>query len=167
MNTGGSYITLDRELIDLGQLSDVERVFFDLCYAAWKSRMPGREFEGLMFSDENPVLEQGRRVTLIVARHPLYRATKDFSDRLSILSGDVGPMLGDEPGQDPCDDSYVSAEMVAGERGVSRAAVYLAIERGDLIATIERPRRVSRRSLDRWAVDTARQRAGRGEAALA
>lgn len=130
-----------------------------------RARGPWAELTEAVRGSANPLIGPGRRITREVANHPLHRAVRDLEDRLGILQGVVGAEDGDRPELDPLTDSLISINEAAAKKGTSTMAVRKAIARGDLIATQERPQRVSVNSLRQWAVDTVRQnaRTGRGQ----
>lgn len=157
-----AYMTLDGEVLDVTRLSPVEKEHFERCYAIFASRGDWKKLTELVRGADNPLIGPGRRVSRDVAAHPLYRAVRDLEDRLGILTGNLAPDPGDEPGTDPLDDSLVSITEAAGMKGTTVMAVRKAISRGDLVATTSRPQRVSSRSLAQWSVNVVRQRARAG-----
>jgi hypothetical protein len=158
-----TYTTLDGDVVDISELTLAERAFFDRCYAAFQERVDWGDFLNLVHGADNPALEPGKRVTKAAAAKPLYRATRDLEDRDGILTGRLAHE--DGAGVDPLEDSFVSVPQAARLRGVTTRAVYLAIERGDLVASKGRPVQISRRTLDRWVINETRQNARRGASA--
>lgn len=160
-----TYVTLDRDVIDMTAFTPKERAYFDRCYAAYRDGMRWEAFmDRLVEGDENPLIEPGRRVTRRALDSPLFRALSDLGDRLGIVQDKLAPEPGDDLHSEPLEDTGLPVPDAAEQAGVSVRAVYGAIDRGDLIATRTRPVRVSRRSLERWTVNRTRQRAGRRRA---
>ncbi len=156
-----TYTTLDNDVLDLSALTAAERAHFDRCYVAHRQGRPWAAFANeLVYGPQNPLLAGGATVSRAVYSHPLFRALQDLEFRLRIRQGDLAPAEGDDIDADPITDAEVAISEAAKEKGVSTTAVYLAIERGDLLGTKDRPARVSRRSLDRWTPNVVRQRAG-------
>ena len=155
-----TYTTLDQEVIDLTTLTQHERDFFEKSYRLYKERGSWRELTGLVRGPENPVLGGTRRISREVRETPLYRAVRDLEDRLGIISGAIAPADGDEPGTDPLTDQLLTVAEAAIAKGTTTMAVRKAIVRGDVVATSERPRRVSGNSLALWTVSGLRQSAG-------
>ncbi len=61
---GQTYITLRGEVFDLGSLTDVERAYFDRCYAAYLKGAGWDEMSNLATGAENPVVRaSGGRIT--------------------------------------------------------------------------------------------------------
>jgi hypothetical protein len=161
-----TYATLDGDILDLESLSPREREHFDRALLAYRSGMNWSAFMNEMVDGKaNPLIDPGRRVTRRTLESPLYRALLDLGNRLGIQQGKFKPAEGDDLGTEPTEDREVPVAEAATRAGVSLKAVYLAIERGDLIATKDRPARVSRRSLDRWTPNVVRQRAGQAAGA--
>ncbi len=155
-----TYLTLDGAIVNLSGLSDVERGFFERCYQTYADGSEYEAFLSLVYGPDNPTFETGQRITRATLDHPLFRAVDDLGDRLGIKQGEVGAAPGDDIGSDPLSDESLTIKESAQVAGVTVAAVYKAIDRGDLAATDERPARVSKRSLDRWTVSQRHRRAG-------
>jgi hypothetical protein len=160
-----TYTTLDGEVLDVQRLGQAEERFFERCLALYRDRGDWVTLANLVAGDENPLVAPGHRITRAVMDHPLWRAVRDLEDRLGIIHGEVGSEPGDMPDRDPVIDEFVPVAQVAEERNVSIRAVYKAIDRGDVIATHDRPTRVSRNSLGHWEVVEVRQAAGKARGA--
>jgi hypothetical protein len=158
-----TYSTLDGDILNLSALNAGELAFLGRCRALYRAATWAEMVE-LVNSDGNPVLAPGRRVTNTVAAHPLYRAVRDMQDRVGIISGRLRAEPGDNVAADPFEDVFMSVPAAAALRGVTHRAVYLAIDRGELVAG-DRPVQVSRRSLDRWVIDESRRHARKASAA--
>ena len=149
-----TYMTTTGRVLDLHGLDGRETAFFERALDAFRRGTPWPEFCELTQSPNNPALEQGR-ATVRSIENPLYVALIDMEGRLGVAQGflrsqgaflDVDPMV----------DYGVSVQDAAAERHVSRQTLYNAIESGQLIATRERPLRISRNSLTRWRPQRAR-----------
>lgn len=161
-----TYTTLDGDVLNLEALSEREKEHFDRACAAFKKGMPWDEFMNqLVDGAANPLVEPGRRVTRRTLDSPLYRALLDLGNRLGIRQGKFRPAEGDVVDSDPLADEEIPVARAAELAGVSLKAVYLAIERGGLIAARDRPARVSGRSLQHWTVNETRQKAGKSRGA--
>lgn len=157
-----TYTSLDGIVLDLARLSELERRFLERAHAAYKAGVTWAEFANSYTNGpDNPVLERGRRVSRAVAETPLYQAIRDLEDRVGIACGKLRPSMGDHIARDPFDDSFVTIAHAATQKGVSVQAVHKAIGRRTLVATNDRPARVSQNSLDRWSVNGLRQFAGK------
>ncbi|MGH2609147.1 MAG: hypothetical protein ACRDHF_08655, partial [Tepidiformaceae bacterium] len=117
------------------------------------------------FSPFNPALAPHARVNAQNIDHPLLRAVFDLEARLGVRDGVFALAPGHDASTDPTADTALAVTTAANEKGVTRETVYNAIERGELVATSERPLRVSGNSLRRWQPSAGRQRAGRLSAA--
>ncbi len=161
-----TYVMSTGEVLDLSELTSNERAYFDECVKAYRS---GESFEDFArqrtFLPANPALAPDGRLTSANVNHPLFRAVLDLEGRLGVRDGFLRLAPGSNVDSDPLDDELVSVVRAAKEKGVTRETVYNAIERGQLVATNERPVRVSATSLRRWEPSRGRQRAGRRSAA--
>ncbi len=156
-----TYTTLDGDILNLESLGPREREHFDRALVAYRAGMDWARFMNeLVDGEANPLIEPGRRVTRRTLESPLYRALLDLGNHLGILQGKFRPTEGDDLETDPVEDREIPVAEAAERAGVSVKAVYLAIERGDLIASRTRPARISERSLARWTPNPIRQRAG-------
>jgi hypothetical protein len=158
-----TYTTLDGDTLDLSGLSEAESRFLETLRSAFQANAAWESFNRLVHSSENPVLEPGTRVSRRVAENPLFRAAQDMEDRLGIRQGEVGAEALDLEflRRDPFADEWLTIAQAAAMKGVTVQGVYKAIDRGELIATHERPARVSGNGLARWDVMEVRQAAGR------
>lgn len=161
-----TYTTLDGRVLDLGNLTDEERSFFDRCVAAYRQGVAWEDFANLVGGAENPLLRStGGRVTRAVWEHPLYQALRDLEERLGIQQGKLEPEGVDEQAaaSDPLEDEWLPAPDAAAVKGVTLPGLHKAIRRGDVLARRWGNGRVlvSRRSLERWEVNRTRQAARR------
>src|SRR5919202_6556977 len=109
-----SYTTLDGEILDLTQRTEVERVFFRRCYATYLANMPWSEFTNLAERSENPVIAAtGGWITPAVHEHPLYKAVRDLEDRLGIKQGKLAP----DPGTDVTQEPLAEEALTTGKAG--------------------------------------------------
>ncbi len=161
-----TYLTLAGDVLDLTNLTSKELRFLDECLEAYRS---GESFEDFArtrtFSPFNPALAPHARVNAQNIDHPLLRAVFDLEARLGVRDGVFALAPGHDASTDPTADTALAVTTAANEKGVTRETVYNAIERGELVATSERPLRVSGNSLRRWQPSAGRQRAGRLSAA--
>ncbi|MEX0781037.1 MAG: hypothetical protein WD557_00185 [Dehalococcoidia bacterium] len=161
-----TYLTLGGQVLDLTNLAVEELAYLDECLTAYHS---GESFEDFSrdrtFSARNPALAPHARVNAQNVDHPLLRAVFDLEARLGIRDGVFGLAPGHDASTDPMTDTALAVTAAANEKGVTRETVYNAIERGELVATAERPVKVSANSLRGWQPAASRQRAGRLSAA--
>jgi hypothetical protein len=161
-----TYTTLDGRVLDLGDLPQDERAFFERCYGAYRAREDWEAFTRIART-ENPVIRAaGGRITQAVWDHPLFQAVHDLEDRLGIEQGEFLPSPGDDLASDPLVDRWVPAPAAAAQKGVSLPGLHGAIKRGRLIAWRDHGGTdgtdrvlVSANSLARWTPDRMRQAA--------
>ena len=160
-----TYTTLDGEVLDLANLKEGERAFFERVLALYRADAPYDTVFNLVSGEENPILEPGRRITAAVHAHPLWKAVHDLENRLGIKQGEIGAEPGDDPDRDPVADEWLSTTEAAAAKGVTVVGLHKAIARGDVVAAPAKPggvrRVVSRNSLDRWTPNAVRQAARR------
>ena len=159
-----TYTTIHDTVLDLSELTDEERAYFERCAAAYRAGMRWGAFSNLVTGPDNPLLRPtGGRVTRAVWEHPLFQAVSDLEDRLGIQQGELEPEGSFE--QDPLGDEWLSVARAAEQKGVTVQGLHKAIARGDVIAHPAKAGgtrlAVSARSLRRWAPSPRRQRAGR------
>jgi hypothetical protein len=164
-----TYTTLDGRVLDLSNLSEPERAYFDHCYTAYHAGMRWDEFVPLAGGAANPLVRAtGGRITEAVWTHPLYRAVRDLEARLGVRQGEIAPSPGDDVERDPIEDEWLSVAEAAARKGVTVQGLHEAIKRGAVLATAARPgttrRVVSRNSVERWSPVVVRQAAGRAAA---
>lgn len=161
-----TYTTLDGAVLDLSDLSEEERAYFERCVAAYRTGMDAAAFNNAyLFGPENPAwVAAGGLITRTVFRTPLFQAAHDLGDRLGIREGTLPPE-GDWR-RDPLMDEWVAAPVAAAEKGVTLPGLHKAIGRGDVLARPGSSTRhrllVSRRSLERWRPNPTRQAARKG-----
>lgn len=162
-----TYTTLEREVLDLSDLSEEQRAFLERCLAAWRENMSYDSFVALIWGAENPVVRDlgGGRVNRVVWEHPLFQAVRDLEDRLGIRQGRVGAESDDDSERDPLVDEWLPVREAARRKGVAVTGLHKAIGRGDIIAHPAKPDGswlvVSANSLRRWTPSRVRQAAGR------
>src|SRR5215208_8526772 len=162
--TTQTYTMIAGDTLDLSELRAEERAYLEAAAAAFRADRPFARFmDETVHGPANPLLAgAGGWVTDAVWRHPLYRALRDLAARLGIAQGQLAPE-GDWRA-DPFADVWLSPTDAARAKGVTRTALYKAIDRGDILA---RPAdgsgrlRVSRNSMGRWTPNRTRQEAGR------
>jgi hypothetical protein len=104
------YTRVDGQVLDLTQLSDVERTFFRRCHEAYLANMPWAVFTNLAERSENPLIAAtGGWITPQVREHPLYRAVRDLEDRLGIRQGKLVPDAGDGIASEPIGGTRIPA----------------------------------------------------------
>ena len=152
-----TYTRVDGRVLDLSRLSEPECTYLSAAAHAFNSGTPWAEFCQLAYSSDNPVIEQGR-ATARTVESPLFLALLDMEWRLGVRQGFLN---WPEPADgDPFADEWLSVAAAAQAAGVTRAAVYQAVERGILVSQGERPTVVSANSIKVWSVNAVRQRAG-------
>ncbi|MCX6022789.1 MAG: hypothetical protein NTZ05_13895 [Chloroflexi bacterium] len=161
-----SYTTIDRKVLDLSDLSEGERSFFERCVKHYRSDSSYAIFvNALMNSSENPLIHAtGGWITRAVNDHPLYQAVNDLSERLGIRQRLLGANGNEDLVTDPLADEWLPTSEAAQRKGVSYSGLNQAIKRGDVLA---RPAKaggshllVSARSLEQWTPMKVRQAAG-------
>jgi hypothetical protein len=161
-----TYATMDGRVLDLSELTDEHRAFFDRCYAAYRQGVDWGQFGNMVFSDENPLVRAaGGWVTRVVYDHPLFHAVLDLEDRLGLAQGKLAPEEGLHPELDPLADEWLPVSEAARRKGVTVSAVHQAIQRGQILARPAKPGGawlvVSAGSLVAWTPNPRRQAAGR------
>ena len=161
-----SYTTLDGRVLDLSDITEAGRAFFDRCAELYHEGSGWMTISGLVSSTENPLLRPtGGMITPAVHEHPLFRALEDLGYRAGIREGKVQAGPADDPGLDPFTDEWITTSAALERKGVVRSGLLAAVKRGAVIA---RPAKVggshlvvSVRSLERWQPMEGRQKAGR------
>ena len=161
-----TYTTRYHRILDLCEMTEEQRVFFDRCYAAYLGGVPWLDLLRLIDGTENPLLRQTNGlITRDAWEHPLFQAIQDLADRTGVRQERLAAGDGDDVGRDPLEDTWIPIVDAAREKGVTVPGLHRAITRGDVIA---RPRKsngshlvVSSNSLARWQPDRARQAAAR------
>jgi hypothetical protein len=161
-----TYCTLTGRTLDLSELSDEERAFFERCVDEYKAGTRWADFVNLVSGNENPLVRgAGGLITRAVHDHPLLRALSDLEHRLGLAQGKVAPEDGLYPESDPLADEWIPVSEAARRKAVTVSAVHQAIGRGALIAHPAKPGGswllVSAASLDAWTPNPRRQAAGR------
>lgn len=160
-----TYTTLDGRVLDLTDLSDEERAFFDRCLADYQAGVTWERLAHLVEGPDNPLVRVAGRVTQAVWDHPLYQAVRDLEDRAGIRDGYLTPGSDDDPTLDPLEDEWIPAMKAAASKGVTLPGLHKAIDRGDVIARPAKPGgarlMVSARSVRCWHPNPVRQAARR------
>ncbi|MGH2584819.1 MAG: hypothetical protein ACRDJE_07900 [Dehalococcoidia bacterium] len=165
-----TYLTLAGDALDLSNLSDEQRMFFDRCYAAYSENMPWLEFAAMIAGHANPLVREARGwVTRIVYDHALFQAVRDLEDRLGLRQGELEPEDDVDSEREPLGDEWISVTEAARRKSVTVSGLHQAIARGDVIARPARPGGswlvVSAGSLVAWQPNRRRQAAARRPAA--
>lgn len=156
-----TYITLNREKIDLSRLTREERAFLGRVVKTYEAGEAYPNFVNMVNAPGSPALGKRQWVTKAVVASPLYRVSQDLADRLGIAQGflalgenssleDTGFIERDEP-------NYLSSQQAAEMIGVTPEAIRKAIRTRRLPA-----RQVGRTYLvERQAVQAYAARSGR------
>lgn len=153
-----TYTSVDGRVLDLSQLGAPERGYLEMAAQQYEADVPWAEFCQLTYSAANPVIVQGR-ATAKTVESPLFLGLLDMEWRLGVRQGfltSTAPTVAD----DPFADEWLLVGEAASILGVTRAAVYQAVERGTLISHGARPARISANSLKGWLVNAVRKRSG-------
>jgi excisionase family DNA binding protein len=133
---GHAYRLLDGRAIDLRGLTARERAFLADLQKMVKADISYFEIERVAVGPGSPALGGRSRVDTHIAGTPLYLAAEDIATRAGIEQGLVlAPEHEAERAAAPSDGSMISVAQAAELIGVSRTAVYKAIEKGTLRAT--------------------------------
>ncbi len=154
-----TYTTLDRTVINLDALPPDQLAFVEGALADYRRGMDWIAFNNRIYTPTNPLMGPG--TTRDAWDQPAMRVLRDLDARLGIAQGRMRAVEGDEVDRDPLDDECITMSQAAERLGVSRMAVHKAASRGDVLATKDRPAKVSIRSLEAWDIDEVRQAAGR------
>jgi len=129
------YRLLDGRLVDLRDLDARERAFFADLRKMARQDISYFEVERTALGPGSPALRGRNHVDRRLAETPLYLAAQDLVTRLGIKQGLIlAPEYEHERAKFPTDRSMISAVQAADLIGISRAAVYKAIEKGTLRA---------------------------------
>jgi hypothetical protein len=154
-----TYSTLDGLVVDLDALETAEQAFIERALAHYRAGANWFDLTNLIFSPANPLLAPGHQRGYWEA--PAMVVLRDIDARLGIAQGYMRPDDGDEVDRDPLEDEFVTVSQAAALVGLTRMAVHKAAARGDLVATTDRPARISRRSLEAYRVSRRHVAAGR------
>jgi excisionase family DNA binding protein len=133
---GNAYRLLDGRTIDLRGLTVRERAFLADLQKMGKADISYFEIERVAVGPGSPALGGRNRVDTRIAETPLYLAAEDIATRAGIEQGLVlAPEHEAKRAVAPSDGSMISVTQAAELIGVSRTAVYKAIEKGTLRAT--------------------------------
>jgi hypothetical protein len=101
-----SYRTRNGNVLDLSELSEAERAFFDACYRAYRQGWNGITVGRMVEGSENPLLwPTGGVITRAVWETPLFQAVSDLEARAGVNGGNLKPEPGIDPAPDPLDGS--------------------------------------------------------------
>lgn len=161
-----TYTTLDGKVLDLTDVRDEERTYFERCVMAYRAGMAWEDFTVLAEGLANPLIRStDGLITRMIYDTPLYQAVRDLEDRLGIEQECLAPDPTDCVASDPLVDEWLSVADAASAKGVTVPGLHKAIRRGSVIARPANPGNarlvVSRNSLARWAPSRARQAARR------
>jgi excisionase family DNA binding protein len=124
---------LSGETVDLGELDSREQAFLDDLACMGKSGVSYFEVYRLAIGPGSPALRGRTRLNRRILKSPLYLAARDIATRVGIEQGLIlAPEHEAERGTAREDFSMVSVTQAAELIGVTRAAVYKAIQAGKL-----------------------------------
>lgn len=133
---GNTYRLLDGRTVDLRGLTARERAFLVDLQKMVRADISYFEIERVAVGPGSPALGGRNRVDERIAETPLYLAAEDIATRAGIEQGLVlAPEYEAERATTPSDGSMISVVQAADLIGISRTAVYKAIEKGTLRAT--------------------------------
>jgi hypothetical protein len=158
-----TYTMLNGETLDLSELPEREREFFEQCVGEYLAGIEEDRFATLITGTANPLSQSGGGITRRAAATPLFQALRDMQDRLGIAQGRVAPEPGDLVDLDPLEDTLLTVAEAAERAGATVSGLHQAIRRKEVIAHPAKPGgswlRVSGRSLERWHPHPVRQAA--------
>jgi len=133
---GNAYRLLDGRTVDLRGLTARERAFLTDLQKLARADISYFEIERVAVGPGSPALGGRNRVDRKLVETPLYLAAEDIATRAGIEQGLVlAPEHETERAAAPSDGSAISVAQAAELIGVSRTAVYKAIDKGTLPAT--------------------------------
>lgn len=154
---GSTYRLLDGRTIGLRALESRQRAFLADLQKMAREEISYFEIERLALGPGSPALGGRNRVDERTAATPLYLAAEDIATRAGIEQGLVlAPEHEPRIATAPSDGSMISVVQAADLIGISRTAVYRAIEKGSLRASHIGNVTV----VDRTSTSTARRPAG-------
>lgn len=131
-----SYRLLNGEKLDLRELDARERGFLRNLEKMAGEGVSYFEVYRTAIGPGSPALGGRNRIDRRQVASPLYRAARDIATRVGIKQGLIlAPEHDAKRAQVPRDATMISAAQAADLIGISRAAVYKAIEKGTLGAT--------------------------------
>jgi excisionase family DNA binding protein len=132
---GRTYRLLDRRTIDLQGLTAREQRFLADLQKMAREEISYFEIERMALGPGSPALGGRNRVDERIAATPLYRAAEDIATRAGIDQGLIlAPEHEAKLAAAASDGSMISVVQAADLIGISRTAVYKAIEKGTLKA---------------------------------
>ncbi len=154
-----TYTTIRGVAVSLADLTEEQKNYLAGCYAAYQRGMRSAEFGNrFVFGLENPLLKTtGGMITQEVWDHPLFKAVHDLEFRLGIAQRNYAQEDGIDISSDPFQDEWIPVSRAAAEKGVTPNGIYLAVKRGDIVASQSGVMKVSARSLQNWHPDLIRQ----------
>ena len=127
------YRLLDGQIIDLRGLTVRERAFLADLQKMVRADISYFEIERMALGPGSPALGGQNRVDARIAETPLYLAAEDIATRAGIDQGLVlAPDHEDKRATAPSNGSMISVVQAAELIGISRTAVYKAVEKGTL-----------------------------------
>lgn len=128
-----TYRLLDARTIDLQGLTARERQFLADLQKMARAKISYFEIERMALGPGSPALDGRNRIDERIAATPLYLASEDIATRAGIDQGLVlAPEHEAKRAAAPSDGSMISVVQAADLIGISRTAVYKAIEKGTL-----------------------------------
>lgn len=170
------YMLLDRRLVSLAVLDPRERAFIADLEKMVRQGINYFEIYRAAAGPGSVALGGRNRIDRRTAERPLYRVALDLATRAGIKQGLIlAPEHEDERAEAPTDGSMISVAQAADLIGISRAAVYKAVEKGSLrvrrignVTVVDRESATgykARRSSGEVAEPSNGTRAARGRAA--
>jgi len=130
-----SHQLLDGRILDLRELDSREQAFLRDLQKMSRQRVSYFEVYRAATGPGSPALRGRNRIDGQIVESPLYVAARDIATRVGIQQGLVlAPEHATARVAAPKDASMISASQAADLIGISRAAVYKAIEKGALNA---------------------------------
>jgi hypothetical protein len=94
---------LDGRILDLTELTDEERAYFERCVMAYRDGVSWEMFNRRVEGMDNPLVRAaGGRITDEVWNKNLFRAVRDLEDRLGIQQGEIRSEPGHNGDEDLC-----------------------------------------------------------------
>lgn len=152
-------LLVDGQEVDLGALDTRQRAFLTDLEKMKRQGVSYFEIYRTALGPGSPALDGRNRVDRRIATSPLYLAARDIATRAGIEQGLIlAPEREQERGKAPTDGSMISVTQAAELIGITRAAVYKAIEKQALralrignVTVVERPSALAYRSARRKA----------------
>jgi excisionase family DNA binding protein len=127
------YTLLSGETVSLEELEHREEEFLDTLMEMARRNISYFEIYRMAIGPGSIALRGRNQVNRSILKSPLYEAARDIATRAGIAQGLIlAPEYENERAKAPQDFSMISVMQAADLIGVSRAAVYKAIEKGKL-----------------------------------